>query len=59
MLSDVVICYTLLLRIKANVEKEGSNAVCVITHASNDHLCVLLHSFNNLETQTGIHVFQC
>lgn len=42
--------FTLLLCIKANVEKEGSCAVCVITHASNNHLHALLHSFNNLET---------
>lgn len=54
--SDVVICYALLLRIKANVAKEDSYTVCEITHASNDHLSVLFYSFNSLKTQTGIHL---
>lgn len=53
--SDVVICYALLLRIKANVAKEDSYTVCGITHASNDHLSVF-YSFNSLKTQTGIHL---
>lgn len=47
--SDVVICYALLLRIKANVAKEDSYTVCEITHASNDHLSVLFYSFNSLK----------
>lgn len=58
--SDIVICYALLLCIKANVEEEKSYIVCVITPASNNHLSVLFYPFNSLETQTGIHfVYQC
>ena len=45
--SDIVICYALLLRIKANVEKEESYTARVITPASNDHLSVLFYSFRN------------
>lgn len=54
--SDIVICYALLLCIKANVEKEDSYAMCVITPASNNHPSVLFYSFNSLETQTGTHL---
>lgn len=54
--SDIVICYALLLCIKANVEKEESYTVRVITPASNSHPSVLFYSFNSLETQTGIHL---
>lgn len=54
--SDFVICYALLLRIKANVEKDESYTVCVITSASNSHLAVCFYSFNTVETQTGIRL---
>lgn len=54
--SDIVICYALLLHFKANVEKEESCTMYVITPASNDHLSVLYYSFSILETQTGIRL---
>lgn len=53
--SDIVICYALLLRIKANVEKEESYTMYVITPVSHYHLSVLFYSINSLETQAGIH----
>lgn len=39
--SDIVIGYALLLCIKANVEKEESYTVFVITPANSNHLSVL------------------
>lgn len=54
--SDVVICYALLLRIKANVAKEDSYTVCEITHASNDHLSVLFYSFNSLKKRKQVFI---
>lgn len=56
MLSDVGMSYALLLRIKANVEREDSRSVCEITGAGEDHLSVLFDSLNSLKTQTGIHL---
>lgn len=56
MLSDIGMCYTLLLRIKANVVGEDSRSVCEITGASTDHLSVFFYSLNSLKTQTGIHL---
>lgn len=54
--SDIVICYALLLCIKANVEKEGSYTMCVITPVSHYHLSVHFYSINtSLETQAGIN----
>lgn len=51
--SDVVICYALLLRIKA---KDRRSFFCVITCASSSHLSVPLYSFCSLETQAGIYL---
>lgn len=55
-----VICYALLLRIKANVEKEESFTACVWkllpAAFTSTSFSLFLYPFNGSETQTGVHL---
>lgn len=44
--SDIVVCYALLLCIKANVEKEESYTMCATTPVSLYHLTVHFYLFH-------------
>lgn len=54
--SDVVICYTLLLRIKAKVLRQKIPILCDYLCQQPSPLCAAFRSVRSSQTQTGIHL---